>query len=111
MTSSCEPIAWAGLGRMGSPMCARLADAGFAVRATDTRPALAQEAGSIGARWAPSLAQAASGAQLLITMLPGPDEVASVIEHALGSLAPGACWLEMSTASPRVGLAIADAAR
>lgn len=91
-------------------MCARLARGGFDVTATDLRGEVRGVVDDAGARWAPSISAAAADAELLITMLPGPGEVAAVIGEAVSALAPGACWLEMSSCSPRVASAIADAA-
>ena len=94
---------------MGLPVCARLAAAGFDITATDVRVELRCAAEAAGARWAGSVAAAAEGG-VLITMLPGSDEVLKVMPEALGALAPGSCWLEMSTAAPRVASAIARVA-
>jgi 3-hydroxyisobutyrate dehydrogenase len=104
------PVAFAGLGRMGSAMVARLADAGFDVIATDLRSELRATAAASGVRWAPSIAAAAADAELLFTALPGSAEVTRVVAEAVGSLRSGACWVEMSSASPRVAKAIADTA-
>jgi 3-hydroxyisobutyrate dehydrogenase len=93
-------IALAGLGRMGLPACARLAGAGFEVIATDLRRELRPDVVAMGARWAPSAAAAAAEAGILVTMLPGPREVAAIAEPVIDSLAAGAFWLEMSTGSP-----------
>jgi 3-hydroxyisobutyrate dehydrogenase len=103
-------IALAGLGRMGLPACARLTGAGFEVIATDLRPQLRPDVVALGARWAPSAAAAAGQADILLTMLPGPGEVAAVAEPVLGSLAPGTCWVEMSTGSPALAARLHAAA-
>lgn len=87
-------IGFVGLGRMGLPMCGRLVAAGFDVVANDLRRE------RVGARWADSPARAAHGAELLITMLPGIDELAGVVDELAGALAPEACWVEMSSAAP-----------
>ena len=103
-------IAFAGLGRMGLPMCTRLAAAGFDVTATDLRGELRPDVLCAGGRWAPSIAAAAADADVLITMLPGPDEVTAVIPEATASLPSGSCWIDMSSAAPPVARAIAAAA-
>jgi 3-hydroxyisobutyrate dehydrogenase len=87
-------IAFVGLGRMGLPMCDRLVAAGFDVVANDLLPK------RVSARWADSPAQAAHGTELLITMLPGIDEVAALVDELADALAPEACWVEMSSAAP-----------
>ena len=68
-------IAFAGLGRMGTPMCAALVRAGYEVTATDKRPERQPAARACGADWRDTPAQAAAPADVLITMLPGPGEV------------------------------------
>ena len=65
-------IAFIGLGRMGMPMCAALVRAGYHVVATDKRAERKAEAAACGASWQPTSALAAAGADVLITMLPGP---------------------------------------
>src|SRR5262249_5840970 len=85
-------IGFVGVGRMGLPVCARLASAGFDITATDVRVERRGAAEAVGARWAGSVAAAADGG-VLITMLPGSDEVLKVMPEALGALAPGSCWL------------------
>lgn len=110
MSAGATRVAFAGVGRMGAPMCAVVARAGFDVVATDLRPELRAEVGAMGARWASSITAAAPGADLLITVLPGPSEVMRVIDQVLGTLPAGSCWLEMSTAAPHVADAIVSAA-
>jgi 3-hydroxyisobutyrate dehydrogenase len=95
---------------MGQPVCARLAAAGFSVTATDARAQLRNASEAAGARWAGSVAEAAAEAELLITSLPGSDDVLEVMPTALEALAPGSCWLEMSTAAPHVACEIAGLA-
>jgi 3-hydroxyisobutyrate dehydrogenase len=95
-------IGFVGLGRMGLPMCERLVAAGFDVVATDLRPGLGEQ---IGARWADRAAEAADGAELVVTMLPGIDEAAGVADELAGALAPGACWIDMSSAAPQLARA------
>jgi 3-hydroxyisobutyrate dehydrogenase len=91
-------IGFAGLGRMGAPMCANLVRAGRRVLATDVRP----EASVAGARRLPDLPRLAAESDVLITMLPGPAEVADAMNGALGSLRPGTVWIDMSSNDPAV---------
>jgi 3-hydroxyisobutyrate dehydrogenase len=103
-------LAFIGLGRMGLPMCANLARAGFAVTASDLRPELADAAVATGARWAGSNASAASIADVLITMLPGPAEVREAMlgpDGLLDALPRGSTWIDMSSNSPAVGRVLA----
>jgi 3-hydroxyisobutyrate dehydrogenase len=62
-------ITFAGTGRMGGPMAANLARAGFAVRAWDRTASQAAALVPDGATVAASPAEAVRGAGILITML------------------------------------------
>jgi 3-hydroxyisobutyrate dehydrogenase len=103
-------LGFIGLGRMGMPMCARLIRAGYAVTAFDIRTELRAPVSRAGAEWATSAGAAAAAADVVITMLPGPDEVHDVVTEVAGQMAPGSTWMDMSTASPAVASAIAAAA-
>jgi 3-hydroxyisobutyrate dehydrogenase len=88
---------------MGGPMCANLVRAGYPVVATDLRPECERLADSLGARWSASTADAATRADVFITMLPGPAEVHDALLGSGGGLAaldPGATWIDMSSNSP-----------
>ena len=96
-------IAFVGLGRMGTPMCAALVRAGYKVTATDKRAEREPTAIACGASWQDTPAQAASSAGVLISMLPGAREVRAAMlgeDGALTSLAAGAAWIDMTSNSP-----------
>lgn len=96
-------IAFVGLGRMGTPMCATLVRAGYKVTATDKRAEREPAAIACGASWQDTPAQAASSAGVLISMLPGAREVRTAMlgpDGALKSLAAGAAWIDMTSNSP-----------
>lgn len=99
-----------GLGRMGLPMCARLVERGFAVSATDLRPELRTSVATAGAHWYDSAAGVAGRCEVLITMLPGPHEVAAMVQEVIDALSPGCTWIDMSSATPVVAAQIAVAA-
>lgn len=104
-------IAFAGLGRMGWPMCAVLARAGYQVIANDKRGELEQDARTSGLLWRDTPAQAAAAAGVLITMLPSPDDVAEVMTGPLGAareLTAGTTWIDMSSNSPAAARPIQD---
>ena len=93
------PIAFLGTGRMGGPMAANLARAGFEVRAwnrtADRADALAED----GAIPAASPAHAVDGAGILITMLadgPATEQVWREFEGVLAA-GPGLIWVQMAT--------------
>jgi 3-hydroxyisobutyrate dehydrogenase len=96
-------LAFVGLGRMGLPMCAALAGAGYQVVANDKRAELKEDAKATGLAWRGTPAEAAAAADVLITMLPGPAEVAEAITGPLGAateLTAGSTWIDMSSNSP-----------
>ena len=107
-------IAFIGLGRMGLPMCARLVAAGYPVTASDAEPGKEEPATDAGASWAAHPAGAVAGAGLVITMLPGPDEVRAAMTGTGGilpAIPAGATWIDMSTNAPATARELAAAAR
>ncbi len=98
-----KKIGVAGIGNMGWPMAARLVAAGFDVAAFDTASGRAQEfCEKCGGAAAMTAAEAASGADAVITILPTSKHVAEVCEQMRGSLRPGAFVIEMSSGIPSV---------
>ena len=92
-------IAFLGTGRMGGPMAANLARAGFRVRAWDRTPAHAAALVKDGATVAASPAEAVKGAGILITMLADGPATEQVWTGPDGLLAagPGLIWVQMAT--------------
>jgi 3-hydroxyisobutyrate dehydrogenase-like beta-hydroxyacid dehydrogenase len=102
-------VGFIGLGRMGSPMAARIAAAGHRVIGYDILPAK-RELAPVGVSFAASPSAAVADADVIVTSLPGPAEVTEVVRGAdglLGSLRPSAILIETSTISPDVSRAIA----
>jgi 3-hydroxyisobutyrate dehydrogenase len=99
-----------GLGRMGGPVCARLVQSGFEVTATDTVSSHQADAEAAGARWSDGLEAATAGADIVVTILPGPPEVSAIVGSLTGAMAAGALWLDLSTASPAVARTVSAAA-
>jgi len=96
-------IGLVGLGRMGLPICANLVRAGYRVLAGDRRPEAARQAAECGARWVPEVGRLAAGADVLITVLPGPGEVRELMlgtDGAAAALRPGTTWIDMTSNSP-----------
>jgi|SoiMethySBSTD1v2_1073268.scaffolds.fasta_scaffold20531_6 3-hydroxyisobutyrate dehydrogenase len=97
-------VAFLGLGTMGLPMALRLARRGFVLRVWNRssdrmRPLL--EAGAVGAS---TPREAASEADVVITMLTGGEVVAEVLfgsEGAASAGAAGKLFVDMSTTGPR----------
>lgn len=95
-----EHIAFLGLGHMGAPMAGRLLAAGHLLTVWNRT---AEKAGPLvaeGAGLAPSPADAVRDADVVITMLTGPDALDTVADAAAEALRPGTHWIEMSTVGP-----------
>lgn len=91
-------VAFLGTGLMGLPMAANIADAGLGVRAWNRSADKARPLAEHGATVASTPAEAADGADLLVTMLAdGPAITDVVTPELLGGMADDAAWLQMST--------------
>ncbi|MCB1359648.1 MAG: NAD(P)-binding domain-containing protein, partial [Rhodobacteraceae bacterium] len=77
-------IAFIGLGNMGAPMAANLIKAGHAVTGFDT------QARPEGVTMAASAADAAQGADVVITMLPNGAILRAVADQVIPAMRPGA---------------------
>lgn len=75
-------IAFLGLGIMGLPMAARLADAGFPIRAWNRSPARTAELTHPGATLCATASEAVKGAQIIIIMLSSGPVVDDVLFSA-----------------------------
>jgi 3-hydroxyisobutyrate dehydrogenase len=96
-------IAFIGLGNMGRHMAANLQKAGHDVTVHDVRREAAEAHLANGAKWANSAAEAAQGAEIVLTSLPGPKQVEDVALGEGGILqgaAKGAIFADLSTSSP-----------
>jgi 3-hydroxyisobutyrate dehydrogenase len=90
-------IGFIGLGNMGGPMAARLVAAGHKVRGFDMQPDALQRLRDVGGEVAASLAEAATDADAVVTMLPAGEHVRAVLGEVLPLLRPGALVVESST--------------
>jgi len=102
-------LGFVGLGHMGVPMTARLADAGHDVRGFDVDPAARARA---TAATADSLAEAASGAEVVVLMLASSAVVRQVVldDGLLDVLDPGALVVDMGSSDPTQTRELAAAA-
>jgi 3-hydroxyisobutyrate dehydrogenase len=104
-------IAFLGTGRMGSPMAANLARAGFDVRAWDRTATRAGVLADDGASLAASPAEAVRGAGILITMLADGPATEQVWNGLGGSAAgSGLIWVQMATVGMEWTQRLAEAA-
>ena len=90
-------VAFLGIGLMGRPMAARLAQAGCALRAWNRTAAKAQALADFGATACASIDEAVAGAAIVISMLEAGPVVGAAIEAALPVMAPGTLWIDMSS--------------
>ena len=105
-------IAFLGTGRMGGPMAANLARAGFRVRAWDRTASHAAALIKDGATAAASPAEAVKGAGILITMLADGSATEQALRGPDGELdiPPGLIWVQMATVGLDWTRRFADAA-
>ena len=104
-------VGFIGLGRMGGPMSGNVLAAGHDLIVHDIREAAAAPLLAAGAAWAATPRQAAAGRDIVITSLPTPRDVESVLlgdgslpaaGGLLDGLGPGSIWVDMSTSVPQV---------
>jgi 3-hydroxyisobutyrate dehydrogenase len=96
-------IGFIGLGNMGGPMSRNLIAAGYDVAVHDVRREAAEEHVDMGATWRATPRETGTDRDVVITMLPTPRHVESVLlgpGGLLDGLAPGAVWIDMSTSVP-----------
>lgn len=99
-TQSKTTVAFVGTGRMGAPMATRLLKAGFVVRVWNRSPERVKPLVELGAIATSSPAEAATGADVLVTMLPDGPLVGAAMggpQGALDTLRRGSVWLQMSS--------------
>jgi 3-hydroxyisobutyrate dehydrogenase len=91
-------VALFGTGIMGAAMARNLLEAGLDVRAWNRSPEKAKFLADDGATVFEGPAEAARGADILLTMLPDADVIEDVVGGGvLPALAEGGVWLQMST--------------
>jgi 3-hydroxyisobutyrate dehydrogenase len=90
-------IAFIGLGNMGGPMASNLVRAGHSVTGFDLVPASLEAARGEGVRIAGSAPEAASGAEVVITMLPAGKHVVAVWSEIVPAMQSGGLIVDSST--------------
>jgi 3-hydroxyisobutyrate dehydrogenase len=95
-------VGFIGLGRMGTGMALNLRKAGYNVDVYDARRESALPLLDAGANWVDSIAELASGTDVVFTSLPGPIEVKEVALTLLDHMRPGSVWFDLTTNSPSV---------
>jgi len=103
-------IGFIGLGIMGKPMAKNLLKAGHELCAFDIVPAALAEVVAAGARRGSSPKEAASGADLVITMLPNSPHVKEAVlgkDGVIEGIRKGAIFVDMSSIAPAVSQEVA----
>jgi len=101
MSAALKRIAFAGIGNMGWPMAANLVKAGFEVTVCDVVPGRAASfATETGAKAAATPAEAASGADCVVMIVPTSKQVGEAVEAMLPSLKPGMLVIDMTSGQP-----------
>ena len=113
-------IGFLGLGHMGRPMALNLLTAGHALWVYDLQSEAMQVLSEAGATALHSPAQlASSGCEVVITMLPGPQQVRHLylgvdpdaeMPGLLAQCPPSVLWIDCSTIDPQTALALAQTA-
>ncbi|SLN11337.1 3-hydroxyisobutyrate dehydrogenase [Pseudoruegeria aquimaris] len=98
-------IGFIGLGNMGAPMAANLVAAGHEVTGFDLAAPMPEGVAAAG-----SAAQAATGAEVVITMLPNGAILRSVAAEILPAMSKGAVFLDCSTVDVESARAVAEEA-
>jgi len=96
-------VGFIGLGRMGKPMAANLQKKGFQLQVHDVRNEPVADLVALGATNGGSIKGAADGADVVITVLPGPPEVEAAVLGPDGTAEvarPGQIVMDMSTVKP-----------
>ena len=110
-----ERVGFVGLGIMGMPMARNLMEAGYGLVLHNRTRQKAEELANAGrAEVADSPAEVARNSEVVITMLPGPPDVAEVLageEGLLDGAGEGSLFIDMSTSSPVLARELARSAR
>ncbi|MGA7456063.1 MAG: NAD(P)-dependent oxidoreductase [Methyloceanibacter sp.] len=109
-------VAWIGLGTMGFPMAGHLKTRGGHEVTVFNRTRAKADAwvAKFGGRSAPSPAAAAKGADFVLTCVGNDDDLRAVTlgpDGAFQTLAPGAIFVDHTTASARIARELHEAAR
>lgn len=103
-------LGFVGLGVMGSRMVKRLLEAGHSVTGYNRTKSKAKWLIELGMRWAATPADAARGADFVISMVANTEALLAVTsgtEGILAGLEAGTIYIDMSTVSPEISREIA----
>ena len=98
-------VGFIGLGTMGRNAALNIRRKGFAMVVHDIRPEAGAPLLQKGAEWAKSPADVIEKADVVVTMVFGPKEVADVLRGNQGLLSTsckGKYWIDLTTSSPKL---------
>lgn len=112
--STLPKVAWIGLGIMGSPMAENLIKAGYSVTGFTLEQEKLDRLAANGGTVASSIAEAVSGADVVITMVPASPQVEAIAygeDGILENAQQGALLIDMSSITPQTSIDLAEAGR
>jgi 3-hydroxyisobutyrate dehydrogenase len=101
-------VGWIGLGAMGAPLAAHVAAAGFELAVWSRSGRGLERVPGAGAVAGPS--GVAAAADVVVTMLGGPDDVREVWGELLAAARPGQIFVDLTTSSARLAARWAEQA-
>ena len=105
-------LGWIGVGRMGTPLCRRLLEAGAEIVATDIDPTRLAALAGVGLRPAVTAAALAEEAEVILSMVPNDAALLAVTLGPGGvaeAIRPGQVFIDLSTVSPACSAQVAEA--
>jgi len=105
-------LGWIGVGKMGTPLCTNLLEAGFDLSVVDTDPARVAEMSAKGAKSCPDAATLARSTDVVFSMVPNDEVLLSIVsgKHGLAdAIGPGKIYVDLSTVSPTASERVAAA--
>ena len=103
-------LAYIGLGNLGEHIAMNLVKAGHEVAVFDLDEETGKALVAAGARWASSAADAATGAEAVLTCLPSTRAIEIVVGEILTVMPSGSAWLDNSTNDRDVIMRLAETA-
>ena len=103
-------LAYIGLGNLGEHIAMNLVKAGHEVAVFDLNEETGKALIAAGARWASSAADAATGAEAVLTCLPSTRAIEIVVTEILTVMPAGSAWLDNSTNDRDVIMRLAETA-
>lgn len=101
-------IGWAGVGRMGTPLCRRILAAGATLTVADPNAAAVEAMVAAGATAADGVAGLARTADVICSMVPNDVVLMSVAADLAPALRPGHILMDLSTVSPDTSALVAE---